>query len=214
MKHTGQSVQIEGNTHYKFGRYVNLIRWNSYWHQIAETMTLKPEKVLIIGAGDNIVTQILKEQGINVYTLDFDEETSPDFAGNITNIDNILQGKHFDVILCCQVLEHIPYGDVENVLNKLKLIADFVIISLPYCAANFKLDVKFPFIKNMRLNIECHRFFEKHKFDGQHYWEVGKKGFSKRQITKDLEKYFVVKKRFTAIHNQYHLFFVLASKQS
>ena len=212
MEHLEQFLQIDGNTHYRFDSYVNLIRWNSYWHQIVETTTLMPEKVLIVGVGDNIVGKILKDLGISVYTLDFDKETSPDFVGNITNIDNILQGERFDVILCCQVLEHLPYNEVENVLNKLRLIADSVIISLPYCAANLKIDIKLPLLKNLRINIEFHRFFEKHKFDGQHYWEVGKKGFSKRKITNDIKKYFVIKKRFTAVYNQYHLFFVLKSK--
>jgi hypothetical protein len=44
---------------------LDLARWNSYRHQIAETMFLNPQTVLIVGVGDNVVWEILSKQGIN-----------------------------------------------------------------------------------------------------------------------------------------------------
>jgi hypothetical protein len=207
---SGQSTQVDATVHYDFNNYVELPRWNSYWHQIIETVTLNPKNVLIIGVGDNIVGRILMSQGISVYTFDFDEALHPDFLGNITDIDTVLQGKHFDVILCCQVLEHLPYDNFENILRKLRLLADNVIISLPYSPVYFDIYITAPRIGYCKIiNINIHQFFRKLRWNGQHYWEMGRKGYTKRKIRKSIEKSFRIQKQFIAEHNHYHLFFVL-----
>jgi hypothetical protein len=201
-------LQVE-KEHYDFDNYVSLPRWNSYWSQIAETMALKPQTVLIIGIGDNLVGEILLKRGIKVYTFDFDSTLKPDFVGDIRNIGTILNGKHFDVILCCQVLEHLPYDRFESILQKLKQITDNVIISLPYFPINFFLIVKLPLIGHMRIDINIHRFHKKLKFNGEHYWEIGWKGYTKRKITKSIRKFFTITKCFVVPHNHYHMFFIL-----
>jgi hypothetical protein len=178
-----------------------------------ETTALNPESILIIGVGDNITGKILISQGIDVYTFDFDKELNPDFVGNITNIDEVLQGKHFDVILCCQVLEHLPYDNFEKILWKLKLFADNVIISLPYSPICFEVNIKAPRIGYCKIKINIHCFFRKFKWDGEHYWEIGYKGYTKRKIRKSITKVFNIKKQFVAKYNYYHLFFVLKSEK-
>jgi len=198
--------------HYDFGAYVDLPHWNSYWHQIAETIAFMPKTVLIIGIGDNIVGNILARQGIRVYTFDFDKELHSDFVGNITDIDGVLQGKRFDVILCCQVLEHLPYAKFEFILDKLRAIANNVIISLPYSAIKYKIEIKLPLIKNVRIPVYIHKFYKSHYFDGQHYWEIGKRGYTKQRIRQSIKKYFTIKNQFLATHNAYHLFFILNKK--
>jgi hypothetical protein len=211
MNELKQKVQVDVS-HYNFEDYADLDRWNSYWHQIAETLSFAPETVLIIGIGDNIVGNILTTFGIQVYTFDLDEKLHPDFVGNITEIDNVLNGKKFDLILCCQVLEHLPYDLFETILGKLKAIADNVIISLPYSAIKYKIEMKLPIIKNVRIPIYIHKFYNNYKFEGQHYWEIGNRGYTKRKVTKSVKKYFTVKKRFVVPHNMYHLFFILNKK--
>ncbi|MDR1584381.1 MAG: class I SAM-dependent methyltransferase [Prevotellaceae bacterium] len=195
-----RDIQVE-KEHYDFSKYVNLPRWNSYWHQIAETMVLKPQTVLVIGIGDNIVGEMLIKQGIKVYTFDFDSALKPDFVGDIRNIDTILDGKRFDVILCCQLLEHLPYENFENILSRLKTLADNVIISLPHVCPQLKTALK--------LRLAFFAFCRKYKFNGEHYWEIGYRGYTKRKIRNSIRKYFMIKKEFLAQHNNYHLFFVL-----
>jgi hypothetical protein len=206
---SNQSIQVDASLHYNFSSYVALPRWNSYWHQINETMALNPENILIVGAGDNIVPKILTEQGISVYTFDFDKTLQPDFLGNITDIDSVLQGRRFDVILCCQVLEHLPYDNFENILRKLKQLADYVIISLPYSPLYFEAGINASLIGKHKITVEIHQFFRRLKWNGEHYWEAGKKGYPKRKIIKSINRIFRIKKQFIAEHNHYHLFFVL-----
>jgi hypothetical protein len=202
-------LQVEKG-HYDFGDYVDLPRWNSYWHQITETMALKPQTVLIIGVGDNIVGERLLKQGIKVYTFDFDSALKPDFVGDIRNIGTILDGKCFDVILCCQLLEHLPYENFEDILRQLKTLANNAIISLPHVCPQLERALKLMF--SMRPRSFLYYIFtscKRYKFSGEHYWEIGYKGYSKRKIRNSIQKYFTIKKEFLALHNNYHLFFVL-----
>ncbi|MDR2424893.1 MAG: hypothetical protein LBD59_09260 [Prevotellaceae bacterium] len=202
------TVQVDPS-HYDFAKYVDIARWISYWHQITETMALNSENVLIVGIGDGITGKILSMQGIKVSTFDFDEKLQPDFVGNITEIDEVLQGNHFDVLLCCQLLEHLPYDFFEPVLQKMKCVADNVIISLPHSPRNYYISIGLPLLGRKKINIDIQRHCSTFKFDGEHYWEIGWKGYSKQKIKKSIKKYFSITKCFLAINNRYHLFFVL-----
>ncbi|MDR1199765.1 MAG: class I SAM-dependent methyltransferase [Prevotellaceae bacterium] len=209
--HTG-AVQVEEN-HYNFQSYTDLPRWTSYWHQIKETLAFAPKTVLVIGVGDNIIGTLLTAQGIRVYTFDFDKNLHPDFEGDVTNIDTILGDKRFDVILCCQVLEHLPRDRFEDVLRQLSQHAGNVIISLPDSAIKYKFEIKLPVVKTIKINMYIHNFFKKHKFDGEHYWEIGTRGHTRRSVLKSMAKFFTVNKWYLAPYNPYHLFFILNKLQ-
>jgi hypothetical protein len=210
-KNTPHTVQVEAS-HYRFASYTDLPRWTSYWHQIAETLAVAPKTALIIGVGDNIVGKLLAAQGVQVYTFDFDKNLRPDFEGDVANLSAALGDKKFDVILCCQVLEHLPHDKFEAVLQQLARHAGNVIISLPYSAMKYKLEIKLPVIKTVRVNIYVHKFFKKHKFDGEHYWEIGTRGHTKRSVLKSMGKFFTVAKWYVAPCNPYHVFFILRKK--
>ncbi|MDR3134126.1 MAG: class I SAM-dependent methyltransferase [Prevotellaceae bacterium] len=210
-KTTSGAVQVEAS-HYRFQSYTDLPRWTSYWHQITETLALAPKTALIIGVGDNIVGNILAAQGVQVYTFDFDQNLHPDFEGDVANIDAILGGNRFDVILCCQVLEHLPHDKFENILQQLAQHAGNIIISLPYSAMKYKFEIKLPVIKTIKADVYVHKFFKKHTFDGEHYWETGTRGHTKRSVLNSMKKFFSVEKCYVAPYNPYHLFFILRKK--
>jgi hypothetical protein len=210
-RNNNHAVQVDVK-HYDFQTYTDLPRWNSYWHQIAETLALLPKTTLIIGVGDNIVGTLLAAQGVQVYTFDFDKNLHPDFEGDVAAIDTALRDKQFDVILCCQVLEHLPYDKFEAILQQLQRHAENVIISLPYSAIKYKFEVKLPFIKTVKADVHIHKFFKRYTFDGQHYWEIGTRGYTKRSVRKSMRKFFTVKKWYVAPYNTYHVFFILRKK--
>jgi 2-polyprenyl-3-methyl-5-hydroxy-6-metoxy-1,4-benzoquinol methylase len=211
-KNNSHAPQV-GKNHYNFQAYTDLPRWTSYWHQIMETLALAPKTVLIIGVGDNIVGKVLSSQGIQVYTFDFDHDLHPDFEGDVANISPLLGDRTFDVILCCQVLEHLPHDRFEDILQQLERHANHVIISLPYSAMKYKLEVKLPVIKTVKVNMYIHKFFKKFQFNGHHYWEIGTRGHTKRSILKSMKKFFTIEKWYVAPLNPYHVFFVLRRKR-
>jgi hypothetical protein len=204
------TLGVSDVNHYNFQTYVDLPRWTSYWHQIMETLALAPKTVLIVGMGDSIVQHCLRER--EIYTFDFDKNLHPDFEGDVVNIDVLLGDRKFDVILCCQVLEHLSHDMFENILQQMEQHADNVIISLPYSAMKYRFEIKLPIIKTIKVNIYIHKFFKKHKFDGVHYWEIGTRGHTKRSVLKSMRKFFTVEKWYVAPYNPYHVFFILKKR--
>ncbi|MDR0811035.1 MAG: class I SAM-dependent methyltransferase, partial [Paludibacter sp.] len=138
-----------------FKSYVSVQRWSSYWHQITEILDLQPATVLIIGCEDGIVGKFVGQYGINVSTFDLNPTLQPDYVGDVREIDKILNGKRFDVIVCCQVLEHIPYEHFEDILQKFSKLAKNVIISLPYAYSIYSITLNIPKLKlfNKRFSI-------------------------------------------------------------
>ena len=74
-------------------------------------------------------------------------------------------------------------------------------------AFSFYISVLGFFKKYLRLP-----FPRKHIFDGEHYWELGKKGYSVSNFKKVLLKFFLIEKEFTDPLDTYHHFFILKKK--
>ena len=94
-------------------------------------------------------------------------------------------------------------------MSELKRVSKkYVILSLPHFGHSIKLSFKIPLIKEKKLAIRI-PFPTKHHFNGDHYWEIGKKGYPLMKIKQIIKKYFMLKKDFIPFENQYHHFFVL-----
>ena len=126
-------VQVS-KEHYDFCRYVHLKRWNSYYHQIESTLYLCQNggwnDILLIWVWDWIVVDMLKRNGLNVTTFDFDKNLNPDIVWDVTKIDEIVS-KKYDVVVCCEVLEHIPFEMFETTIKKLSKTTNNMVLSLP-----------------------------------------------------------------------------------
>ena len=192
---------------YSFRKYIYPARWISYWHQIKEVLDLEPETVLEVGVGSELVADYLKNQEIKITTVDIDEKLKPDIVGNVLILpfsDNL-----FDVILCAEVLEHLPFDKFETALRELKRVSrKYVILSLPHFGHSIKFSFKIPFVKEKRLAIRL-AFPIKHQFDGEHYWEIGERGYSSKKVKNIIKKHFKIRKEFIPFEHQYHRCFVL-----
>lgn len=202
---------------YQFGRYVSINRWCSYYYQINEVQKLKDvHSILLVGIGDGIVVNILKNLGYQVATLDFDKNLNPDIVGTVTDIGKIVTEK-YDCIMCCQVLEHIPFEYLENVLRQFKKITNKnIIISLPLNHLKLlKAKIYLPFIHDISIKILIPKFWQ-HKYRlekegwGEHYYEIGiNKKCNRKAIRKIMKEHFNIIHEFNPIENVYHVFFVL-----
>jgi len=207
------SLQVN-HLHYDFGRYVTPERWNSYWHQINEALLDNPINILIIGVGDNIVPTIIRTKSVDVKTFDYDPDLNSDYVGDIREIDSIIQNDSFDVVMCCQVLEHLEFEFFEPIVQKLLNIAKKkVILSVPYNhRIVFYFSLKLPKIPHIKYEIAVPTFWERWKFDGEHFWEVGTKGYQKKRIEQIISKIGPITKCYFASANKYHLFYVIGWK--
>lgn len=172
---------------YFSSQYCHPARMASYGYQIKETLNCKPKKLLEIGIGNGIVSRILRESGLLVTTLDYDEKLDPDVIASVTDMP--LDDGSFDVVLCCEVLEHIPYSEFEKALREIcRVTRKHLIITLPDKDRFYSIAARLPLMSRVRrLCVECPFLMPKeHKYDGEHYWEIGKKGYSLGRICKSI----------------------------
>ncbi len=197
-------------THYQ-GKYDCLDRFISYYFQIKAIADLSPATLLEIGVGNGTVSNYLKDKGFKVVTCDIDAKLNPDKVGDIAALP--FQNNEFDTITAFEVLEHLPLEKIPSALKELhRVCTKNIIISIPYNTINIYGKFKIiPFVKpTYFLWRIIELFWIRHKFDGQHYWEMGKKGVSRKKIrTLIRSSGLKIIKEFTPEMNPYHYFFVL-----
>ena len=189
----------------------------SFYNQYRLIVDTNPKTILEIGVGTGALSAYLKCRGFKTTTCDFDKRLNPDFVQDVRDIKKI-KTNSFDTVVAFEVLEHIPFSDLDKALQELRRITKKnVIISIPYNTINIGGSLKIlPFIKPLQFMIRlCELFFCEHKFNGIHYWEMGMKDFSKKKITKKLqENGFSIINTFYDVLNPVHYFFVLQTMEN
>lgn len=177
-------AQVNKN-HYNFIKYNHQDTWVNFWYQIFYVLSLKPKTVLEIGPGNKTVTEALKKNNIRVTTVDIDLSLDPDIVASVTKLP--FQEKSFDLVLCSEVLEHLPYDSFKDSLREIKRVCRHqVVLCLPNAGIVFSFCFKLPLIKSKNIFFKIPFFWKEHIFNGQHYWETGKKGYSIFRIKKDI----------------------------
>lgn len=200
--------------HYQFQRYMTFQRWSSLWHQLDEIIRLQPDRVLEIGPGPGTFSQSARNFGIHVETLDLDPELNPTHVASVTEMP--FPDNSFDVVCAFQMLEHLPYQTSLNAFEEMCRVArGHVVISLPNAGKYMAFTAKFPRLKVLRHIVPLTYIAPKrHKFDGEHYWEVNKIGYSEKKIVNDFSKWGSLKRSFRVTENPVHHFFVFSPRDA
>lgn len=181
-------IQVEP-THYSTLTYDTKERFLSYWHQISEVLTRQPEQMLEVGIGNGFVHRYLRQHDVDVHTMDFDERLGPDTTGSVLEMP--FEDDSFDMVACFETLEHLPFEVFETALSELRRVGRrWVLLSLPDVTPYVRMDFKVEGVmsKKGRLLKDLPDASPRpHKFDGQHYWELGKKDYAVREISKLIE---------------------------
>lgn len=202
--------QPEPADHYLLETYDTKGRFISYWHQINEILALKPGNVLEVGLGNGFIAEYLKKRGVNVTTLDIVGELKPDVVGSVLSMP-FAEGM-FDIVVCYEVLEHLPYGDFAGALAEIRRVSRrHVVLSLPDNTAVYRLDVELPWFGEIKKLIS--RPFPRlvrHDFDGVHYWVIGKAQYPLGRIESNIRNAgFKIKKTYRVFEFYGHRFFLL-----
>lgn len=136
-------------------KYNSKSRWLSYWYQINETISRNPKSLLVIGKGsgivENAITTIAPQ--IKLLTLDISLELRPGVVGDIRHLP--FKNVSFDCILCCQVIEHIPFCEVEGILKEFsRVVKNSLIISIPHKRKHLKIEIDSPLTGQMLFIIK------------------------------------------------------------
>ncbi|MCD4705450.1 class I SAM-dependent methyltransferase [bacterium] len=195
---------------YDFQKYCEQDRWSSYWHQINDVLKCNPKNVLEIGVGDKVFGDYIKNNtNIKYFCLDIAEDLNPDIIGSVDNMP--IENNVYDLVCAFEILEHLPFEKFKKSLDELYRVSKKdVIISLPHWGRHFSIDIRIPYFKRFSWQYKCNFFPIKHKFNGQHYWEIGKKGYSIKRIREEFSKAgFKIIKDYIVFKSPYHHFFVL-----
>lgn len=216
MSRKNLKVQVEKD-HYE-NKYDSMSRFISYFHQIDLIFKSGNNKVLEIGVGNKTVSNYLRQQKINLTTCDFDKRLGPDFVADVRKLP--FDDAEFETVVAFEVLEHLPFKDFEIALKELKRVSsDKVIISIPYSCLCFSTTIYYyfpPFKKRFSILISIPRFFQKIAITSknkEHYWELGRRNYSKKRIRNVLLKYFDIERSFSGELVPTHYFYVLSKKK-
>jgi hypothetical protein len=165
----------------------NFVRLASYRVQLALAMRTDPRSVLVVGKGDGIVQDLLERTGMQIATLDIQPDLKPTYVGSVDAIP--LPEESYDVVLCCQVLEHMPFDRFVTALRELGRVAKSrVIVSLPDIRRFVSLRISAPKLKiDWQVNlpqVRAPRISQERLEVHGHYWEIGFHGTSFKDVLK------------------------------
>lgn len=151
-------------------------RWFSYYHQLSLVRECAPATMLEVGPGEGVVTENVRRSGVKVVTCDIAEDLHPDVVGSVTSLP--FKDQEFELALAAEILEHIRFEDVPQALRELaRVVSRYVVISLPHPGWVFSFAFKIPLLPRVELWFQVPFFWQTHIFNGEHYWELGKKGY-------------------------------------
>ena len=193
---------------YKSAKYEHLDRWISYYRQIQEVLSLRPAELLEIGKGSGLVSTVLKSRGLTVTSLDIDPDVKPDVVGSVLSLP--FADKAFDVTLCAEVLEHLPFEDFPKALAEIRRVTRrAVVLSLPHWGWMFWIGLKLPLLPKLEAFWKLTGLL-KHPPGGEHFWEIGKRGYPLRRISSAIEASgFRIRATYLKPDSAYHRFFLL-----
>lgn len=169
---------------------------------------MQPARVLEVGVGDGVVASYLRaNSAVHYQSLDIAEDLHPDMVGSVTAIP--LSDRAVDVACAFEVLEHLPFAEFATALRELMRVSSrAVIISLPHFGPAVRFACKIPFLPAVDWMVKI-PFPKRHVWNGQHYWEIGKRGYSVRRIRSIIRQHAAIVREFVPHENAYHHFFVL-----
>lgn len=152
--------------------------------------------VLIIGPGAGLDALVMRWKGYKVTTFDIDKTFSPDVLGSCHDMPMFKTGE-FDAVIASHVLEHLPLHLLDCALSEISRIGRFAIIYLPVAGRHAQISLK-PNIRGRHLSLvmDLFPYWERPSGDclnyggGQHYWEIGYRGFNVKDLIRRFTDHF------------------------
>jgi hypothetical protein len=154
--------------------------------------------ILIVGPGQGLDTAVLRWVGHQVTTLDIDDAFEPDVVASVHDL-SMFSAAQFDVVIASHVLEHMAEPYLDPALRELARVGRFVLVYLPAHGRHLQVRVKPGFRDlDLSLTVDLFNYFRRpngvdpHYCAGQHFWEVGMRGYRVRDLSRRFSVVFDV----------------------
>lgn len=197
--------------------YINGALLASLSEQILRVVSYRPQNILEIGIGNGFVSNFLRASGFEVTTFDINSALDPDVVGDVCELDKHFKEKQFDVVLCAEVLEHMPFLESQIAIQKLAYVCRRrCLITLPerqYRIVDIQGRVFFRLRRKFEFDINLFRSKPSGDISTAHHWEINHTSKTSMKAIKELfstnfELREVSRSRLCA----YQYFFVLDRK--
>lgn len=183
----------------EWSRQLNLSNFVNTYYQYRDLQSCgSGRKVLIIGSGQGLDTVVLRWRGYDVTRFDIDETFQPEVVGSVHDM-SVFPSNAFDVVIASHVLEHLAEAYLDAALREIARVGRYALIYLPVAGRHGLL--KFVAgVRNLEGSVIWDIFNYLHKPDGktaalcarQHFWEVGYRGFRRRDVRARLQQHFEI----------------------
>ncbi|MBA7486412.1 hypothetical protein ES707_21971 [subsurface metagenome] len=173
--------------------------WYRYYFLIKEVLDNKFTNILEIDPGSGIIENILKEKIENYVTMDINPNLNPTVVGDLRKFALSLQSK-FECVICADVLEHMPFKDLElNLKNIFKYLVEDAeaLITIPHHRKEIMIIYRFPGYKTLFFSLPTwatpsgfYQWFIKKRcgIDPYHCWEIGDKKVKRQEVEKVMKR--------------------------
>ncbi len=218
-------VQVDSD-HYS-SKYQTAERFQLYYHLFKTIIDLNPVNALEIGIGSGVLTHLLRQNGVIVTGADFDPSLKPEIIADIRKLP--FEEDVFDTVIASQVLEHIPFSDVNVALKEMCRVAKrYCIITVPFNQHNVTFYCSTKVNKYLGFRGLLNRIIDKYGSfcvnygiskssttfvaDGEHQWEIGYRDYPIDSVRSVILEYAEIISEFRIPLSPYHYLFVLKKR--
>ena len=202
--------------HYFNENYFRFPALASLCSQIVSIHQAAPTAVLEVGKGNGFVSDFLTKAGYNVTTLDINPALQPDVVGSLFDLDQHFNQGQFDLVVCAEVLEHLPFEDFAAATKQLAFACrgGNALVTIPRAQRillDYTLDLRVGRFKrafDLFLSVPSTRISPRHK------WELDHSPATRMSnVKKLLAEQFYISKVERVRHCAYHRLFKLQSRK-
>lgn len=116
------------------------------------------------------------------------------------------------MLVCYELLENLFYENAHKAISEIfRVSKSYATLSLPDTSRIYHFNLQIPKIGEIKKIIPLPRLRNLiHKFEDQHYWEIGKVGCPLSKIINDIQTAeFEIKKIYRVFEHPCHRFFIL-----